>query len=190
MSKIRNLWNVNFDDFSPVVPPIEIIKEQCDYLEKATNGKLIAKALEIENSHGISATFYFNFYITSSATPNFKYEIMSVKYGVPYYPVHIKINSDIAEELWPEDELMSIQFSPYDDIPILPSKESHTVSDEDIFMDILGNIINSKKVREVMGSLMYMVEFEEKGAGIKLNNFAIKANNFAIDEIDEDNLPF
>ena len=77
--------------------------------------------------------FTFEFFLTSSHTPNYKYRIMFFRYEIDYYPLTIVLDDEIANDMGVEQRL--------------------TCENEDVFKAVLAKIINSAKVEKVIQNL-------------------------------------
>jgi hypothetical protein len=88
--------------------------------------------------------FRYEFYISSAASPNYKYRVLFLQFGVSMYPVTIVMDEDIAEEL-----KLNYQIS---------------CTGQDEFEATLEAIINSKKVGKVVSSLLGMAKKERKAS--------------------------
>ena len=94
------------------------------------------QTVDLQNKLGENAGngFTFEFYITSIATPNYKYRVMFLQYGVSLYPLTIIMDEAIANELGLE------QFT--------------ICSNQEDFEATLAKIINSDKVGKVISVLL------------------------------------
>lgn len=149
------------------VVPDEIINEQCTLLEKLTDGEIVAKVTEYTGpittytkGNPLSAfqdmfdeetvniqedlgdvsecDFTFEFFISSMSSPNYKYRILFLHYEIPFYPALIVLDEDIAVELGLEQRISC-------------SNQTH-------FEKVIGNILNSQKVENVIGSLLAIAQ--------------------------------
>ena len=96
--------------------------------------------------------FTFEFFITSIATPNYKYRIMFLRYEIGYYPLAIVLDDEIAIDI----------------------NENQTIicENEKSFNDMLEKIINSAKVKKVILNLYAIAirEEERKSRIVSLNS--------------------
>ena len=153
-----DLWGKTFSPAQDVRTPAEIIKTQCDLLEKATEGSVVAKIKSyvgtpsfdllikldkpVGEGLGIQAdlgnvtkeAFTFEFFITSTSTPNYKYRVMFLHYEIPCYPVHIVLDESIAKEL----EII----------------EDFACNSQESFEDALSTILRSTRVENIINSLL------------------------------------
>ncbi len=77
----------------------------------------------------------FEFFITSVATPNYKYRVMFVEYGIAFFPVYLTLDESIALELANQEE----------------------------FEKILEKILNSEKIEKVINNLLTIGKTVGKG---------------------------
>lgn len=173
---MRDLWKKRFDakEFSDTAQ--SIIQEQCDYLNKNTNGMIIAKivaydgptqsyiakpalanmsevlgAFQKERTVNIQedlgeigeGSFTFEFFITSVATPNYKYRVMFVEYGIAFFPVYLTLDESIALELGVEESMECVN--------------------QEEFEKILEKILNSEKIEKVINNLLTIGKTAGKG---------------------------
>jgi len=152
-----NMWNLSLDDgaLGNLKPPDEIVAIQCKHLEKITGQKIMAKISPYrfhDDYDTIDDRFEFEFFLTSSYTPNYKYSIMFINHSIEYYPLTIEVDSDIAKEI---------------DINGMGSIYHHNLSkliaeDEAEFISMLSKILNSTKVKKVINSLYSMIKSHER----------------------------
>jgi len=87
--------------------------------------------------------FTFEFFITSMKTPNYKFRIMFLRYGIGHYPVELVLDEDIAINIGMEEP-------------------SFSCDSMDEFKDYLAKILNSPKVQTVIKTLYAATLKEEK----------------------------
>ena len=170
---MNDLWNNSFSPDSNVNMPDEIIKAQCEYLEQRTSGIIVAKVADYdgpihsydtsignalynpyENEYDVQkdlgnipeSRFTFEFFITSTSTPNYKYRIMFLSYAIPFYPVDIVLDEAIAMELNINDNYIYC----------------NTQKDFEL---LLKNILNSKKIVSIINSLLTIAKKEGRLVG-------------------------
>ena len=160
---MKNLWNKTFEATNDVNLPDEIIKVQCSILEEVTNGLIVArisphsgpifsyikdppfaalrglvepKIIEIQENLGdvSEGYFTFEFFITSTSSPNYKYRVMFLRYEIPFYPVIIVLDESIASELSLEQTI--------------------SCDSQEEFENIVERILGSKKLENVISSLL------------------------------------
>ena len=145
----ESLWNKGFKAVD-VETPRDIIQKQCIILNKMTEGKIIGRIVEYDKriNRGITLSikidpphhfvnddvFVFDFFITSRATPKYKFRICLIEFGISQYPVLIALDSDIASEI---------------DID-----EQFCIESEGEFLECISRILNSEKLYKVITSLL------------------------------------
>ena len=140
------MWNIEFNDknFGNLTPPDEIVETQCKFLSEATQGKIIAKLFNRSHLADMDDDdFSYEFFIASPFTPNYKFSVMHISHKIPYYPLDIFMDRDIADEI----------FAGY---------SIKTCEDEENFISALSKIINSKKVKNVINSLYAIAKSHER----------------------------
>lgn len=164
---MENFWNIINNNVDNKNTPRDLVQEQCDKLTEITGGKIIARIAEYEGEYksykrpsklslmssalnGISeetfnvqmklgesgecGTFVYELFLTSEKTPKYKYRICFLYYGALIYPVGVSLEESIAEELGIDSEF---------DIP-----------NEEKFIEMLGNILGSEKLTEILSNLI------------------------------------
>ena len=146
---MTNLWKrQNFEALN-IDTPKDIVEAQCTNLFDMTEGRIIARVKEIPCSgfgkfitkRGViefKEGFAYEFYITSHITLNYKYSVMKFIYNLPVYPVGIRMNFDLSDEI------------------IIDYCES-----QNEFVNVLADVLNSETIKTVIGSLLAIVEKEE-----------------------------
>lgn len=171
---MEDLWTTDFVP-ADIDTPYDIVKKQCELLARQTNGKIVArianytgptknytkpnvlksissmyaeKEISIQDDLGeisLGSDFTFEFFITSTNTPNYKYRVMFLQHGIAFYPVYIVLDESIADELELDIDCDSIKCD----------------SDDD-FKQILKKILNSKSVVTVINGLLTIARQEER----------------------------
>lgn len=162
---MKNLWTTIFVPDAEDTPQ-KILEEQCEYLSQQTNDMVTAKLTDYDGpisdyKRGLSLNFTkeeevsiqkdlgdiadkftFEFYITSPYALNYKYRVMFMQYGIPFYPIQIVLDEEIAHELG---------------VP-----EKNTCESENEFEKTLEQILNSRKIEKIVNSL-YSIAIKEEG---------------------------
>ncbi len=159
---MKNLWKKEFHAQKTSDTAESILEGQCTFLLQQTNGKIIAKvsAYDGPKDNDFSETikmpsfmkmpnvqknlgevedskFVFEFYITSRATPNYKYRVMFIEYGIAFYPVTITLDETIAEEIKETTKI-----------------ECQT---QEVFEEKLEMILGSAKLEQIINNLLLIV---------------------------------
>lgn len=154
---MSSLWKNEFSVLD-IATPKGIISEQCSELSQLTGGTIIARISEYEGSiddilshiristerTGIEGIpfgeaagvdqFAYEFYITSKHTPKYKYRVFIIKHSIPPYPVEFLLDKAVADNLKTDRQFFC--------------------DDEESFVTTLGEILNSKKITNVINSLL------------------------------------
>ena len=159
---MKNLWKNNFMPLLTDTPK-DIIQYQCTSLSEITDGVIVAgiteyselissyikkgpmnviagvmadKKVNVQDNLGEipGGGFTFEFYISSIATPNYKYRVLFLQYYTEMYPATIVMDEAIAQELQLDQDVSC------------PNQED--------FESVLARILNSKKVENVISALL------------------------------------
>ena len=160
-----NLWPKEFKTLD-ITAPKDILEEQCGYLKQLTGDKIIARVAEVailpfsllkKTQKGLygekffsdrkDALFNYEYFITSIHTPNYKFQIMYLSYGIPYYPLFIQLDESIGEELNNNKDISGIDISTNHPAQIV-------INSQEEFILILSNVLASKKVTNVINTLL------------------------------------
>ena len=155
-----NVWKGNFEILK-VIYPKDIAIEYCNQLYELTNKLVIAKVEKYRqsiadmNSVGSINTisplisnkvekhlgavsknskFTYELYITGINTPRYKYRFCFIENDIYPYPVNVVIDADIAKELGCDTRIIC--------------------KDEKKYKEVLINILNTNRLREVINGLM------------------------------------
>jgi hypothetical protein len=134
-----NLWPADFQEVE-VVKPLDIIKKQADYLSTITNKMVYG---EVEDSEGLEFieggfgfySFNYRFLIKSKYVDKYSFRVLSFAHDIPIYPAIILLNDNIKKEL---------------DFNSRAVKSDNSES----LTNLLKDILHTKKLREVVGSLI------------------------------------
>ena len=164
---MSSLFEFTPDGTIKISLPKYIVEEQCDELSKLTDGYVIGKIDTydgpIENRGSVLAEavaasfssgfnvqtelgeisenqFTYEFYISSKYTPQFKYRVLFLNYGISCYPLCIILDETIAKQIGMENK---IQWK-----------------NESEFTSVLSQILNSKKLQSVINNL-YAINQQE-----------------------------
>jgi hypothetical protein len=133
-----NLWPERFEETKRRTAK-EILEEQAQYLPKLT-GDLVYAWIESESTaegflRGIKGNFVFSFGIKGKFVPKYRYIIFYFAHDLDIYPVDIALlDEKICQEL-------KIEQKP-------------EVNNEDEFIKLLERIFHSKRLGDIIGSMM------------------------------------
>lgn len=164
-----SLWPEKFEEFDEkTIDPRTILEQVASELEILSAGKAFAKVDEyaelasfesIANLTNIIAPekqfreegekFYnkysFEFYLGSRIEKNYKYRVFAVYYMQDFYPLKLRLDPDIYNDIKPKESFRQENFEENSIISV--------VSVED-FEFYLGEILKSRKIKFVIGKLM------------------------------------
>lgn len=153
----QNLWG-NLDGLiEGIKNPKELLDEQAEYLEKQFNGLVKCRILRIElreewkkfyQNLGGESDFIYSFKLYSDYVEKYGYEICTLAYGIKMYPVAISFGEGIAEEL-------------NNDLKI-EDGDTIIVKDEKELYVVLGKILTSKEVHQVLRGLLSIAKKEKE----------------------------
>lgn len=100
----ENLWG-DLSDLALVRTPKSLLKEQGDYLTKATNGLLIG----VVHEESTVDNFWYDLNVKVPTLNNYVYTILSLRHGIELYPTNVMSRSlPEAEQCNDEEELKQI----------------------------------------------------------------------------------
>lgn len=171
---MANLWNRDYT-VTDIVSVIDILSEQCDAINKMTDGIIIGRISKYDgpiDSYSIAYTsvlaeaisknimaesfnvqdqlgeiprqsyFTYEFFITSRDTPDYKYRVLFLQYGLGMYPVKVVLDDDIAKEI--------------------AINETEIIENPENFLDYITKILNSDKVTSVIISLLNIHKYQKQ----------------------------
>lgn len=163
---MRSVFGFTPSDKANLTLPKDIVQYQCDELSKMTKGLILGKIQEYDDpiddyktGIGISLPlksvfeekevsiqsdlgelsgnqFTYEFFITSKHTTNFVYRVFFLRYGISIYPLRIVLDETVAKEIGRN------------------TKEK--CDSEEEFYTLLGEILNSDKIKTVVNSLLFI----------------------------------
>jgi len=167
---MKNLWNIQFNPVENEITPDEIIKGQCEILEQKTNGRILGKVtcydgpitsytttswysvtqalagkrINIQEDLGniSDGNFTFEFFITSTSTPNYKYRVLFLNYEIPFYPLFIVLDEAIAKEIDLDHNLRC--------------------ESQDAYEGLLEKILSSERIERIIGTLLAIAQRDEQ----------------------------
>lgn len=182
---MRSVFDFTPSDNANMTLPKDIVQYQCAELSKMTKGLVLGKIQEYDNpiddyTTGISLSqslrsvveekevsiqsdlgelsgneFTYEFFITSKHTTNFVYRVFFLRYGISIYPLRIVLDETIAKEI--------------------ERNTKEKCESENDFYELLGEILNSDKIKTVVNSLLF------------INRKAEAEKNAVITEVSENN---
>jgi hypothetical protein len=127
----QNLW----PDFltEDTKTPRAILQEQAAYLAKRTNNALLGEVWQLKNSQNENLVYSFN--IVAPALQNYRYQLLTVSYTMPGYPVSLGIS-------WIDEE-DSYLIGYYEDI-----------QNEEVFIKSIEEVFKNHKTQKVISALL------------------------------------
>lgn len=150
----QNLWP-DFSNQKKIKMPKEILEEQATYLVESTKGELYASVEErkiyLDNESESLNKFQFDFFIRSKYISNYKFKMFTINHDIVAYPIGMVLDTDIGLELYEEADIDSLceAIENYFDTYIISG-----IKNEEDFKNILSLIFRTKKVKNVIISLM------------------------------------
>jgi hypothetical protein len=139
----------DFFEEEPMTPPKELIENVIKELPGRTKRKVYAEVVVRKNSFstvfetaGSKNEFNYSLRIRSHFLENYKFQILSFRHGIPFYPVILNLEETITQELG------------------LPPGNIE-ISNEDELLRILVEAFNSEYLKKVIGTIMRMSKDEE-----------------------------
>lgn len=136
----ESLWP-NVEEFENQLTPKEILEKQSDYLLNATKMLIYAEVetneidLLFPDKEIESASFSFEYVLRSKALTSYKFILFTIYHDITIYPVKIKIDSVIKNELG-----FNTKYA--------------TVNNEKDFIDILAKILQSNRTKTIIASML------------------------------------
>ncbi len=144
---MENLWPKTFTDVNINEPPKDMLEQQAKFLETVTEGQVYAEVLEIESFDSsqryLQHDFVYSFYIRAKYIEKYSYRVFLFYHDIPFFPVVFLLDDDIDQELGIET-----------------SKERKVNSFEKL-NELLKHVFNSKKVKEIVGSLIRLSKYSD-----------------------------
>ncbi|MBO0477525.1 hypothetical protein DOK76_10600, partial [Vagococcus sp. DIV0080] len=138
-----NLWT-NLPDFKEVEElPLDIVKEQSDYLGKATNDYLyldISKHSENEKEFLMDYDFGYKCILRSNIMPEYGFRILEFQYDIDIFPLNYIINNELLQD----EKIQSNK---------IITKVSTEVVDITEFKEFLKETLNSNKIQNLIKNL-------------------------------------
>lgn len=138
-----DLWPDDIATVPESKAPASILKEQASLLGMKTNNLVQAEVVRYEPGIGESEKFKHGFLIKAETLDNYRYRLFTIKHGITLYPVYISLDKDIQQEV--ASTLVA---------------EDVAVKCESELVDILGKILKAKKTKQVIRSLLALIEAE------------------------------
>lgn len=152
---MANFWE-KLNDLKKIPSPKEILEEQANYLNEATKGSVYALINELKSYDEFgfeseSEDFNFEFVLKSKYATNYKFRLLEIKYPITFYPLLIKVNFAIGDEISPKAQQYcgEVELDSFDDSYII-----YDIEDQNSLEEILKLIFNSNSTRNVLQALI------------------------------------
>ncbi len=156
---MKNLW-MNLETLAANVKnPIEVIREQSDFLSEGTKGllcisdseigRISAKTNDVIKQQKIEAQFKYRLEIASDFLPEYSYNFASLLYGITFYPLLVTIPREIAEEIEKKDEFTAVSTSEL--------RKYYNITNQDELENILAALFNCEKIRTVLQNMKSII---------------------------------
>lgn len=140
------LWPDKFTSVTTINPK-DLIERESKALEETTNGLVYASltpsALGMLDKH----VFIYDMIIKSKYLENYSFEVFSIKYDIPFYPLTLILEENIYKELEAGDKVDEFFH-----------EREMTAETETALLDILKRIFCSERLGLVIGSLIHITK--------------------------------
>lgn len=141
---MKNLWP---EEFKPkeIKSAKVILKEQAMLLPKLTGDMVYAEVKKMKKIDAIQAPhnndFSYSFYLLGKFLEGYSFKVLDFSYPITMYPVKITLDELIAKEM--------------------ETKEQIEIKDENEFISILGKVLNSDRIKDIVGSIIQLSSSEQ-----------------------------
>ncbi|MFZ2452211.1 MAG: hypothetical protein WAW36_17015 [Methylovulum miyakonense] len=104
MNNLNAIFDGVIEDDINIKPPVAILKELGQELERITQGLLVTKVEQSNNGDD----FYLEFYITAPSLNNYSYEVFSISHDINFYPLNVFALNQPAKNANNQEELEAI----------------------------------------------------------------------------------
>ncbi|MBU2620833.1 MAG: hypothetical protein KKD92_00755 [Proteobacteria bacterium] len=134
---MKNLWP---EEFKPkeIKPAKAIIDEQAKLLPKITGDMVYAQVKKLRpieaNQLDHQNDFSYSFYLVAKFLQGYSFKVLVFSHPITMYPVKITLDELIADEI--------------------QSNREFEIKDENEFISILGKVLTSDRIMDVVGSII------------------------------------
>jgi hypothetical protein len=134
---MKNLWPEEFK--AKEIKSVKgILEEQSKLLPKITGDMVYATLKQMDYIESLKLDhkndFSYSFYLAAKFLKGYSFKVFDFSYPITIYPAKITLDELIAEEMQCDDEF--------------------SVNNEDEFISILIKILNSERIKDVIGSII------------------------------------
>ncbi|MBU5256839.1 hypothetical protein [Tissierella praeacuta] len=152
---MNNLWG-DFSEIETLSTPQKILNEQASYLNSATKNQVLATLVKSDPvpvfMEERNSDFKFDFILTSPRIRGYKYKVFKLFHDVQIYPLYIKVEESIVEEIG--ESLIEITRNDSNDNDFC----EYEILDEETFLNVLRMILSSKTIMRVITSLISLAD--------------------------------
>ncbi len=119
--------------------PVTILREQASLLGQQTRN-IVQAQVEPMSWLTNPEKFGYVFYIITSLLENYRYKLFTIEYDVNLYPVTVKADEDIRDEILGKNiESLTVQMS---------------ADSEEAFSELLKRIFHSQKTKKIISAIL------------------------------------
>ena len=140
--------------------PVDLVREQADFLSEGTDDILMlevaevnrigTKTREVLQEIGIEAQFTYRVALASTYLRDYAYNIFTFFYDITFYPMLVSVPKEIGTEV----EKITDKLEPVDETV---SRMYFKVSEEEAFETFMADVFNSENARMIMTNLKAIV---------------------------------
>lgn len=147
---MNDLWAEDIGGAVVVKTPVALLKEQASLLGKKTQNLVIGKVVSVPNMHDSESNkrITHRFYVVAPALGDYSYTLFSVSHGLDMYPLMVVVEVNVFKEL--SDDVKAKRYT----LGFVVSDNAVSINSEDEFIDVLGQILKSNRVRQVINGLL------------------------------------
>lgn len=139
---MNNLWDdLTFLEDDKIMP-VDILKEQSEFLNDSTNGLLYIDTQvynEIDNMFMGDYEFGYKYILKSNVLPDYGYRILEVQHNMNIFPLSFVVNDDLLDELKKKNENITEVIS--------------MIQNEKDLISVISDTLNSKMVKDTIHAL-------------------------------------
>ena len=126
--------------------PVVILREQASILDQKTGNLLKGEVVQHKIDTHFGEAFAYSFNIVAPPLDNYSCYLFYIAHNVKFYPLMIRPEHEIMNEIAPNLVQQNMEYI--------------KANSEDEFLEILKKIFSAQKTRQVIESLLSMLNFE------------------------------
>lgn len=156
---MKNLWKNLEMLTADIKNPVELIKEQSEFLSEGTGGVLYISINEIPQAGAIvtkilqnekiNPKFRYKADIASYYLPDYSYNFFALYYDITFYPMLVNLSREIADDISPSGEFPFVGENEY--------RKYIKVNNQEELESVLGAIFNCDTIRTVLQNMKAIV---------------------------------